>query len=450
MDGATGEAEGMGLRVAFDRRLKLEFHGATVTSDAGLLAFRELDDALGLTALAGDLLVDPRNGKNGRHTLVAQFRQAVFGRLAGYEDVNDADRLGRDPAMRWVVGGRAVTDQAASTSQMGRFETDAMTSTANRTALADLSGWWIDRVQARRAQTSLVLDIDSSVSPTYGAQEGTAYNGHFACTCYHPLFVFNQDGDLERCALRPGNVHSAHGWREVLDPVVARYRGQDLRRLLRGDAAFALPEVYEYLEAEGFQYAIRLPANQVLQAQIAPLLTRPVGRPPHDVRRFYASFRYRAQSWSRPRRVVAKVEWHPGELYPRVGFIVTNLRRSPKTVVAFYNARGTAEQYIKEGKHAVKWTRLSCTTFRANAVRLQLHALAYNLANFLRTLVLPDEIAQWSLTTLREKVVKIGAKVIAHGRYLVFQMAEVAVPRELFGRLLNRIARLRPRGVTRC
>jgi len=95
-------------------------------------------------------------------------------------------------------------------------------------------------------------------------------------------------------------------------------------------------------------------------------------------------------------------------------------------------------------KHAVKWTRLSCTTFRANAVRLQLHALAYNLANFLRTLTLPDEIERWSLTTLREKVVKIGAKVISHGRYLVFQMAEVAVPRELFGRILDRIARLRP------
>ena len=149
--------------------------------------------------------------------------------------------------MRWIVGGRAVTDQAASTSQMGRFETEAMTSAENLTALADLSGRWIDRVQTRRARTALVLDIDSSVSPTYGAQEGTAYNGHFACTCYHPLFVFNQDGDLERCALRPGNVHSAHGWREVLDPVVARYRGQALRRLLRGDAAFALPDVYEYL-----------------------------------------------------------------------------------------------------------------------------------------------------------------------------------------------------------
>jgi hypothetical protein len=128
-------------------------------------------------------------------SLIAQLRQSVFGRLAGYEDVNDADRLGRDPAMRWIVGGRAVTEHAASTSQMGRFETGAMTSATNLTALADLSGRWIDRAQARRARTALVLDIDSSVSPTYGAQEGTAYNGHFACTCYHPLFVVNQDGE---------------------------------------------------------------------------------------------------------------------------------------------------------------------------------------------------------------------------------------------------------------
>ena len=132
-----------------------------------------------------------------------------------------------------------------------------------------------------------------------------------------------------------------------------------------------------------------------------------------------------------------------------VGFIVTNLHRPAKKVVAFYNGRGTAEQWIKEGKNAVKWTRLSCTTFRANA-RLQLHALAYNLANFLRTLALPGEVERWSLTTLREKVVKIGAKVVAHGRYLVFQMAEVAVPRELFGRILDRIGRLRPPDLAPC
>ena len=249
----------------------------------------------------------------------------------------------------------------------------------------------------RRTQDSAI----PRVSPTHGEQEGTAYNGHFGCTCYHPLFLFNQFGDLERCSLRPGNVHSADGWREVLEPVVERYRERNLRRYFRGDAAFAAPDIYEFLESEGFLYAIRLPKNQILQESIAHLLTRPVGRPPNHVRRYYASFRYQAGSWDRKRRVVAKVEWHPGELCPRVGFIVTNLSRPAERVVAFYNRRGTAEQYIKEGKYAIKWTRLSCSKFRNNEVRLQFHALAYNLGNFMRTLALPKEVEHWSLTTLR-------------------------------------------------
>ena len=450
MDGAAGEDDNATLRVAFDPRLKLEFHGSKVTSDGGLLACRELDDTLGLSETAGDVLTDTRTGANGRHSLVGQFRQSVFGRLAGYEDGNDADRLAHDPALRWVGGGRAVTGQAASPSQMGRFETEVLTQAANLAALTDLSGRWIDLVHARRPVKGIVLDMDSSVSPTFGEQDGTADNGHFGCPCYHPLFVFTQFGDLERCALRPGNVHSAEGWRDVLEPVVARDRTTLKRRSFRADAAFASPEVYAFLEAEDYGYVIRLPANAVLQRRIAHLLTRPVGRPPHEVRRFYASFRYQAQTWSRSRRVVAKVEWHPGELYPRVGFLVTNLCRPPERVVAFYNQRGRAEQWIREGKNAVRWTRLSCRSMQANAVRLQLHALAYNMANFFRTLVLPDEVERWSLTTLREKVVKIGAKVIAHARSTVFQMAEVAVPRDLFRRILAMIDELRPRPIARC
>ena len=201
--------------------------------------------------------------------------------------------------------------------------------------------------------------------------------------------------------------------------------------------------MYEYLEAEGIGYAIRLPTNRVLQDRIGYLLKRPVGRPPQEVRRNYASFRYQAQSWKKSRHVVAKVEWHPGELYPRVGFIVSNLPRSPEGIVAFYNQRGTCEQYIKEGKNAIKWTRLSCRTFAANTARLQLHALAYNLANFMRTLAMPKTAEPWSLTSLREKLVKIGAKVVSHGRYVTFQMAEVAVPRQMFADILALIARLR-------
>ena len=450
MEHQAGEADDGALRVDFDRRLRLEFYGSRITSDAGILAHRELDDALGLTDLVGAVLSDGRHGKNIRHLLSGLLRQSVFGRLAGYEDVNDAERLAHDPAMRAVVGRDGLDRRAASTSQMGRFETAWLTSEANLAVLADLSGAWIDRVYERKPQTTIVLDMDSSVSETHGAQEGTAYNGHFGCMCYHPLFVFNQFGDLERCSLRPGNVHSAADWRDVLEPVVARYRDRMKRRYFRGDAAYANPGIYEFLDSEGYKYTIRLPANAVLQERIGWLLKRPVGRPPHQVRRYYASFSYQAASWNKARRVVAKVEWHPDELYPRVGFIVTNMARPAERVVAFYNQRGTAEQWIKEGKSAVTWTRLSCSRFAANAVRLQLHALAYNLANFLRTLALPEEVKHWSMTTLRDRLVKIGAKIVRHGRSITFQMAEVMVPRALFQHILAAIAELRPKPAIRC
>ena len=134
-----GESKRDGLRVDFDRRLKLEFHGSKITSDGGLLAYRELDDALGLTEVAGTIFQDSRTGKNGWHGMTGQFRQSVFGRLGGYEDVNDADRLGRDPAMRWIVGGKAVERQAASTSQMGRFETELLATDANIEVLAGMA-----------------------------------------------------------------------------------------------------------------------------------------------------------------------------------------------------------------------------------------------------------------------------------------------------------------------
>jgi Transposase DDE domain group 1 len=441
----TGEAKKPPLRPVFDRRIKLEFHGAKITSDGGLLAYRDLDYAVGLTDMAITKLLDGRRGRNTRHKLIGLFRQSVFGRLAGYEDVNDAERLARDPVMRAIVGREGLDHAAASSSQMGRFETEWLASDANLETLADLSGAWIDRIHDRKPPRGIILDMDSSESPTHGEQEGSAWNGHFGCTCYHPLFVFNQYGDLECCRLRPGNVHSAEDWRLVLEPVIARYRERGIDLYFRADAAFAKPEIYALLEQEGIRYAIRLPANQVLQRRIGHLLTRRVGRPPKKPVVSYASFCYQANGWTRARRVVTKVEWHQGELYPGAGFIGTNLMRPPKRVVRLYNGRGTAEQWIKEGKNALRWTQLSCHAFRHNAVRLQLHALAYNLANFMRTLALPEEVEHWSLTTLREKLVKIGARIVRHGRYVVFQLAEVAVPRALFAEILRRIDDLRPR-----
>jgi Transposase DDE domain group 1 len=224
-----------------------------------------------------------------------------------------------------------------------------------------------------------VLDLDSTEVRVHGRQEHSAYNGHFESTCYHPLLLFNREGDCLAAKLRPGNVHSADGWEELLLPEIERQQTQGKEVVFRGDAAFAKPELYEALEERDVKYAIRLPANDHRQRNTTELLTRPVGRPSQKPVFRFKSFLYQAASWTMARRVVAKVEFHCGALFPRAGFIVTNLATSSRAVVRFYNKRGTAEQWIKESKQAVSMTRLSCHRFRANEVRLWLSVIAYNL-----------------------------------------------------------------------
>ena len=298
-----GDVKNTDLQVSFDNRVRVKFVGSKVSTDAGLLAYRELDEVLSLTKMSAEVLTDSRLGQNKQHGLVPMLRQSIYSRLAGYEDVNDAQRLAVDPAMRHVVGGRAAQadKEASSTSGVGRFETETLSTNSNLTALMNLSGEWIDKVHRCEPPKQLILDLDSSVSETYGRQEGTAYNGHFECNCYHPLFLFNQFGDLERAMLRRGNHASAKFWRRVLLPVIERYRHLDI-------------------------------------------------------------------------------------------------------------------------------------------------------PNFLRRLALPQDVEHWSLTTLREKLVKIGAKVTRHAKYVTFQLAEVAITRKLFAAILDRIERLAlpPPVVARC
>jgi hypothetical protein len=223
---------------------------------------------------------------------------------------------------------------------------------------------------------------------------------------------------------------------------IARQQELGKEVVFRADAAFAKPEIYEALEERGVKYAIRLPANDKLLRDIEELLTRPVGRPSHKPIVWYKGFLYQAASWKTARRVVAKVEFHAGELFPRVGFIVTNLETPSRAVVRFYNKRGTAEQWIKEGKQAVKMTRLSCHRFRSNEVRLALSLLAYNLGNLWRRLALPRQIENWSLTSLQQRLVKTGGRLVKHARYYWLFLAEGHLNRRRFGAMLGRIVLL--------
>jgi hypothetical protein len=204
------------------------------------------------------------------------------------------------------------------------------------------------------------------------------------------------------------STHSADGWKALLAPVIARCAQRDVTRLFRADAAFAIPALYETLETAGYFYAIRLKKNAVLEDKISHRLTRPEA------------------------------------LFPRLSFIVTNLSYTLKKLFQFYNQRGTAERHIKEGKNAITWTRLSCKRFCDNAVRLQLHALAYNLGVFLHGVDLPEESADWPLSSIQSRLIKIGARVVCHARKITFQLAEVAVRGTLFGQIIAAIRTIKP------
>ena len=258
------------------------------------------------------------------------------------------------------------------TSTLHGFETEMLASEENLLGLMAVNRELVAQAEAKEDSERVVFDMDSTESPVHGQQEGGAYNGHFESVCYHPLLLFNQHGGCLAAKLRPGNVHSAEDWDELLGPEIERQQAEGKQVTFRGDAAFAKPEVYEASEERGVQYAIRIPANKSLELEIEDILFRPPGRPSRKPLVRYKSFRYQAESWSKARRIVAKVEHHQGELFPRVGFIVTSMSLPSRSVVRFYNKRGTAEQWIKEGKQATHWTRLSCHRFRANEVRLQL------------------------------------------------------------------------------
>jgi Transposase DDE domain group 1 len=440
-DAAVGERQEQPFELSFNGRLRVDFQGARVTSDGGLLLVRELDERLGLGELIERHLTD-RRAKNTQLPLTDLVRQSVYSRLAGYEDVNDAERLSQDPAFRLIGSEKVLERGAALTSRLQSFETELLTQQENLAGLAVLNRELVAKGETIASPRRVVLDMDSTEIPVYGRQEQGAYNGHFESTCYHPLLLFNGEGDCLAVKLRPGNVHSAEGWEELLLPEIDRQQAQGKEVAFRGDAAFAKPEIYESVEEREAKYAIRLPANDNLERKVAQMLTRPVGRPSYNPVVRYKSFFYQAASWSRARRVVAKVEFHFGELFPRVGFIVTNFQTSSRAVVRFYNKRGTAEQWIKEGKQAVAMTRLSCHRFRANEVRLWLSVIAYNLGNLWRRLALPAAVANWSLTSLQQRLVKTGGRLIKHARYYWLLLAESHLTRRLFGGMLQRIVTL--------
>ena len=301
-----GESQKQAFQLSFNRFLRVTFQGSRITSDGGLILVRELDERLGFGELIEQHLIDSR-GKNTRLPLADLLRQSIYSLLAGYEDVNDAERLSQDPTFR-LIGSEKIWERgAALTSRLQSFETELLTQDENLAGLAAINRDLIARAEAMDAPRRVVLDMDSTEIPVYGEQEQSAYNGHFESSCYHPLLLFSREGDCLAAKLRPGNVHSAEDWEELLLPEIERQQKLGTEVVFRADAAFAKPEIYDALEERDVKHAIRIPANDSLERDIAELLRRPVGRPSHKPVVWYKSFLYQAASWKKARRVVAKV-----------------------------------------------------------------------------------------------------------------------------------------------
>ena len=300
---------------------------------------------------------------------------------------------------------------------LSRLENDVLGNAMGLEALDGALTRATDALLRRKNKKRLIIDLDSTEDPAHGKQEGVAYNGYFAKNCFHPLFCFTSEGDCLGAKLRPGNVHSADGALEFIKPIVERYRGWFKLFWFRGDAAFANPETYEYCEEQRITYFIRLPSNAILMRLLETHLNRPVGRPPKSgIQVRIVDLHYQAKSWSRPRRVVAKIEWHRGELFPSIGFVVTNSRLPAAKVTKVYNGRAEIENRIKEGKNTLRWDKTSCQRFEANQARLKMGVLAYNLLHMIRQFYVWGEEVRRSIDWLIKRLIKVGARVSYHAR----------------------------------
>jgi hypothetical protein len=411
----SGESRKEVLWPDFNRAIMIDFHGATITSDVGFFLMREIDERFKIIAPMGDCLEDLRSSTHSKHSLVQMIRQRIYQIGAGYEDCNDADFLRKDPALRLALG--KDHQAGAGQSMLSRLENDILGNEAGLQALEAALTRSTDTLLKRKNKKRLIIDLDSTEDPAHGKQEGVAYNGHFAKNCFHPLFCFTSEGDCLGAKLRPGNVHSADGTLPFITPLVERYRPWFKLFWVRADAAFANPGTYEYCEEQRITYFIRLPNNANLMRLLGPHLNRPVGRPPKSgIQVKVVDLQYQAKSWRKPRRVVAKIEWHRGELFPRIGFVITNSRLPAGKVIKVYNGRAEIENRIKEGKNTLRWDKTSCQRFEANQARLQMGVLAYNLLHMIRQFYVWGEDVRRSIDWLINRLIKVGARVSYHAR----------------------------------
>jgi hypothetical protein len=409
----------------FNKEVVADFAGGRITSDAGGLLLREVDQRYRIAEKAAACLHDPRDSGKVKHHLLTLARQRLFAINLGYEDNNAAAWLAKDPALKIMAGKASETaGDLASQPTLSRFENGVTAKDLRR-----LSDWLLELYLKTHpgSRKVIVLDMDATDDPTHGKQQLSFFHGYYEEHMYHPFLVFDgRTGFPLAAVLRPGNTHASHGALAVLKRLIKKlkkaYPGALI--LFRADAGFAVPALYRYLERQEIRYVIGFITNNRGLEKAAPFLKK--GQAAYQTtgekQRLFTAFSYQAESWTKPRRIIVKVE------YTRLGanqrFVVTNLVRNPQFVYdEIYVLRGDVENRIKELKLELKADRLSCHRFLANQFRLLLHTAAYCLFWLLRQHLQGTELATAQVNTLRLKLLKIGARIRETSRRIWVHLA---------------------------
>ena len=433
-----------GIALESNKNIRVNFEGGSLSSDAGLLLLKEFYHKMGMRSLAKKKFFTAGSNHIRIHKDHENLLQMLYQITASYFQDNHADALRNDPIFTAAVGKGVLASQPTLSRFHNRLDKNTLSQ------LEEMLRILRSRVYSIEKPGYVLFDIDTTLLPTYGKQEGEAFNYHYGAHGYHPLLCFDgMTGDLLKVELRPGTKYCSNGAADFMKPLLEEYQRKypDISLFLRGDSGFATDELYSLCEMNGTSYAIRLKENDVLRRLAKELDSELYDLTQEDVVSYavvYGEFEYKAGSWDYPRRVVCKIEKPYGQMIHIATFVVTNMDSSPKELIQFYCKRGQMENFIKECKSGFDLEYVSSSSQIVNANRVQIHALAYNLFNWFRRLTLPESLRTNRIETVRLKLLKIAARIVRSARYTVFKLCSSCPFQDEFYETLQNIWKFSP------
>lgn len=432
------------IRLESNSKIKINFEGGDLSSNAGLLLLKEFFSRIGVTKLINRIFKTKDTARFRIHKDDANLMQVIYQIIGAYSEDDCADELTNEPVMTTILNKKELASQPTLSRFYNRMDEDTLKQ------FNEIAYELRKVIYAIQKPEYMLFDIDSTLLNTYGNQEGEGFNHHYQAHGYHPLLCYDGlTGDLLKAELRDGTMYCSKEADIFIKSLLEEFTSEfpDIQLFLRGDSGFASPDLYEVLEDKGCKYAIRLKENPKLRELAKDkdqALYNATKNNQIDYAVEYGEFMYQAGSWSHMRRVVFKIEKPYGQMIHLYTFIVTTMEMPPQQVIKFYCNRGKMENFIKEGKNGFDFASVSSASKVVNANRLQVHALTYNLFNWFRRLALALNMRKQYINTIRLKLLKIAAKVTKSARYKYFKLCSSCPYKKEFYETLENIRNLQP------